>query len=79
MTCLGKELSELRRRYTNRKMSIATTLKIGAQALQAIHDLHEAGFVVSARAHAEQKICSHYKRFFFFEVHLKLLLFSIAI
>ncbi|KAI6194581.1 putative serine/threonine-protein kinase [Aphelenchoides besseyi] len=45
ISLLGKELSELRRRYPDRKMPAGTTLKIGLQCLQAVQDLHIAGFV----------------------------------
>lgn len=45
MSLLGKELSELRRRYPDRKMPLPTTLKIGLQSLQAIQDLHAVGFI----------------------------------
>ncbi|CAD5208697.1 unnamed protein product [Bursaphelenchus xylophilus] len=46
MSLLGKELSELRRRYfADRKMPPVTTLRVGIQALQAIQDLHSVGFV----------------------------------
>jgi tau tubulin kinase len=45
MSLLGKELTELRRRYADRKMPPPVTLKIGLQALQAIQDLHLIGFV----------------------------------
>ena len=45
MSLLGKELSDLRRRLPDRKMSLASTLKIGWQGVQALHDLHQAGFI----------------------------------
>lgn len=45
MTLLGKELSELRRKYPDRKMPVGATLKIGLQAIEAIYDLHSVGFV----------------------------------
>ncbi|KAI6229892.1 putative serine/threonine-protein kinase [Aphelenchoides fujianensis] len=40
ISLLGKELSELRRRFPDRKMPPASTLKVGLQTLQAIQDLH---------------------------------------
>ncbi|CAD5223401.1 unnamed protein product [Bursaphelenchus okinawaensis] len=46
MSLLGKELSELRRRYyPDRKMGPVASLRVGVQALQAIRDLHSVGFV----------------------------------
>ncbi|KAI6228643.1 Protein kinase domain-containing protein [Aphelenchoides fujianensis] len=45
ISLLGKELSELRRRFPERKMPPASTLKVGLQTLQAIQDLHAVGFV----------------------------------
>uniref|UniRef100_A0A914PNG8 Protein kinase domain-containing protein n=1 Tax=Panagrolaimus davidi TaxID=227884 RepID=A0A914PNG8_9BILA len=45
MSLLGKELSELRRRFPDRKMPLASTLKIGFQTITALQDLHVAGFI----------------------------------
>lgn len=45
MSLLGKDLTELRRRYTDRKMPHSISLKVGLQALQAIQDVHSIGFV----------------------------------
>ncbi|KAK0405067.1 hypothetical protein QR680_017785 [Steinernema hermaphroditum] len=45
MSLLGKELSDIRRRLPDRKMSMASVLKIGIQSCQAIQDMHIAGFV----------------------------------
>ncbi|VDK77445.1 unnamed protein product, partial [Litomosoides sigmodontis] len=45
MSLLGKELSDIRRRLHERKMSIGSVLKIGIQSVTAIHDLHKVGFV----------------------------------
>ncbi|VDK77249.1 unnamed protein product [Onchocerca ochengi] len=45
MSLLGKELSDIRRRLHDRKMSLASVLKIGLQSTAAIHDLHKVGFV----------------------------------
>jgi len=45
MSILGKELTELRRRFPDRKMPLAASLKIGIQAIQAVQDLHSVGFV----------------------------------
>ncbi|VBB32962.1 unnamed protein product [Acanthocheilonema viteae] len=45
MSLLGKELSDIRRRLRDRKMSIGSVLKIGIQSTTAIHDLHKVGFV----------------------------------
>ncbi|VDN92130.1 unnamed protein product [Brugia pahangi] len=45
MSLLGKELSDIRRRLHDRKMSIGSVLKIGIQSTTAIHDLHKVGFV----------------------------------
>lgn len=48
ISLLGRELSELRRRNTDRKMPPVSVLKVGLQTLQAIQDLHTVGFVHSA-------------------------------
>lgn len=45
MTLLGKNLDELRRLAPDRRLSHSTVLRIGIQAIQALHDLHTAGFV----------------------------------
>ncbi|VDO46166.1 unnamed protein product [Haemonchus placei] len=45
MSLLGKELSEIRRRLPNRKISLPSTLRISIQVVRALQDLHEAGFV----------------------------------
>lgn len=45
MTLLGKELSELRRRMPSRKFSRGSCIKIGIQAIQALCDMHTAGFI----------------------------------
>ncbi|MCP9257362.1 hypothetical protein DINM_000577 [Dirofilaria immitis] len=45
MSLLGKELSDIRRRLQDRKMSIGSVLKIGLQSTTAIHDLHKVGFI----------------------------------
>ncbi|KAK0419208.1 hypothetical protein QR680_014015 [Steinernema hermaphroditum] len=45
MSLLGKELSDIRRRLPDRKMSVASVLKIGIQCCQAVHDMHMVGFV----------------------------------
>uniref|UniRef100_A0A0R3RUX0 Protein kinase domain-containing protein n=1 Tax=Elaeophora elaphi TaxID=1147741 RepID=A0A0R3RUX0_9BILA len=53
MSLLGKELSDIRRRLQDRKMSLGSVLKIGIQSTtvikvspnKAIHDLHKIGFV----------------------------------
>lgn len=45
MSLLGKELSELRRRLPDRKMPLATSLKVAYQCIQAVEDLHKAGFL----------------------------------
>ncbi|TKR70531.1 hypothetical protein L596_022551 [Steinernema carpocapsae] len=45
MSLLGKELSDIRRRLPDRKISVASGLKIGIQACQAIQDMHLVGFV----------------------------------
>ncbi|KAI6171557.1 putative serine/threonine-protein kinase [Aphelenchoides bicaudatus] len=45
MSLLGKELSDLRRRYPDRKMPASASLRIGLQSIQAIQDLHSVGFV----------------------------------
>ena len=45
MSLLGKELSDLRRRFPDRKMPLSIALRIGLQGLQAIQDLHSVGFV----------------------------------
>lgn len=44
MTLLGQDLTELRRRYPDRKMPLSATLKLGLQTLQSIQDLHLIGF-----------------------------------
>uniref|UniRef100_A0A0K0DDP6 Protein kinase domain-containing protein n=2 Tax=Angiostrongylus cantonensis TaxID=6313 RepID=A0A0K0DDP6_ANGCA len=45
MSLLGKEMSEIRRRLPNRKISLPSTLRISIQLIRALEDLHEAGFV----------------------------------
>uniref|UniRef100_A0A0M3I7N0 Protein kinase domain-containing protein n=1 Tax=Ascaris lumbricoides TaxID=6252 RepID=A0A0M3I7N0_ASCLU len=45
MSLLGKELSDIRRRLPERRMSVASTLRIGVQSVEAIHDVHKIGFV----------------------------------
>ncbi|VDN04829.1 unnamed protein product [Thelazia callipaeda] len=45
MSLLGKELSDIRRRLPDRKMSTVNVLKIGIQSTEAIYDLHKIGFV----------------------------------
>ncbi|KAK6753233.1 hypothetical protein RB195_012682 [Necator americanus] len=45
MSLLGKELSDIRRRLPNRKMSAPSTLRICIQVIRGLQDLHEAGFV----------------------------------
>ncbi|VDK42407.1 unnamed protein product [Anisakis simplex] len=45
MSLLGKELSDIRRRLPDRKMSVASTLRIGVQSVEAIYDVHTIGFV----------------------------------
>ncbi|WKY09806.1 hypothetical protein Q1695_002287 [Nippostrongylus brasiliensis] len=45
MSLLGKELSDIRRRLPNRKISLPSTLRIAIQVVKALEDLHEAGFV----------------------------------
>ncbi|EYB86081.1 hypothetical protein Y032_0286g1410 [Ancylostoma ceylanicum] len=45
MSLLGKELSDIRRRLPNRKISTPSTLRISIQVIRGLQDLHEAGFV----------------------------------
>uniref|UniRef100_A0A7E4UMF2 Protein kinase domain-containing protein n=1 Tax=Panagrellus redivivus TaxID=6233 RepID=A0A7E4UMF2_PANRE len=45
MSLLGKELSELRRRMPDRKMPLATTLRVGYQCMEGIQDMHVVGFI----------------------------------
>uniref|UniRef100_A0AC34Q8R4 Protein kinase domain-containing protein n=1 Tax=Panagrolaimus sp. JU765 TaxID=591449 RepID=A0AC34Q8R4_9BILA len=45
MSLLGKELAELRRRMPDRKMPIGTALKVAFQCLEALQDMHVAGFI----------------------------------
>ncbi|VDM27055.1 unnamed protein product [Toxocara canis] len=45
MSLLGKELSDIRRRLPDRKMSVASALRIGVQSVEAIQDVHMIGFV----------------------------------
>ncbi|KAH7723255.1 CK1 protein kinase [Aphelenchoides avenae] len=45
MSLLGKSLTELRRRQPKKTLSLGTSLHIGMQSLQAIEDLHKAGFI----------------------------------
>ncbi|KAK5978564.1 Serine/threonine-protein kinase [Trichostrongylus colubriformis] len=45
MSLLGKELSEIRRRLPNRKISLPSTLRISIQVVRALQDIHEAGFI----------------------------------
>uniref|UniRef100_A0A915PZV7 Protein kinase domain-containing protein n=1 Tax=Setaria digitata TaxID=48799 RepID=A0A915PZV7_9BILA len=45
MSLLGRELSDIRRRLPERKMSIGSVLRIGIQSVEAINDLHKIGFV----------------------------------
>ncbi|EFO24652.1 CK1 protein kinase [Loa loa] len=45
MSLLGRELSDIRRRLHDRKMSIGSVLKIGIQSTTAIRDLHKIGFI----------------------------------
>ncbi|KAI6229872.1 Protein kinase domain-containing protein [Aphelenchoides fujianensis] len=53
ISLLGKELSELRRRFPERKMPPASTLKVGLQTLQAIQDLH--AWELSKAKHKEEE------------------------
>ncbi|KAH7662563.1 CK1 protein kinase, partial [Aphelenchoides avenae] len=45
MARVGRELTELRRRQPDKRMSVVSSLRVGLQSLQAISDLHAAGFI----------------------------------
>ena len=45
MTLLGPSLSELRKRQPHQHFSISTTLRIGIQIIDAIHAIHDCGFL----------------------------------
>ncbi|OUC41787.1 hypothetical protein D917_10697, partial [Trichinella nativa] len=45
MTLAGKNLTELRRSMKHRKFTLATTINLGIQMLEALRDLHEIGYV----------------------------------
>eukprot|EP01114_Cavostelium_apophysatum_P015227 TRINITY_DN4106_c0_g1_i2.p1 TRINITY_DN4106_c0_g1~~TRINITY_DN4106_c0_g1_i2.p1 ORF type:complete len:567 (-),score=148.48 TRINITY_DN4106_c0_g1_i2:93-1793(-) len=45
MELLGENLSELRRRQTDGKFSLSTTIKIGQQMLRAIEAVHNLGYL----------------------------------
>ncbi|KAI6194806.1 Protein kinase domain-containing protein [Aphelenchoides besseyi] len=45
MTLLGRALSDIRRACPDRKFSIGTTMIIGLECVEAIKELHDAGFV----------------------------------
>lgn len=46
MARVGRELTELRRRQPDKRLSLVSALRVGTQSLQAIGDLHAAGFIV---------------------------------
>lgn len=45
MELLGENLSDVRRRQPQNKLSLLTTLKLGMQMLKAIESIHRFGFL----------------------------------
>ena len=62
MSLVGKSLEDLRRQVLCKNFSKSTAMKIGLQALEAIADLHSAGFlhrdvrIVNARCMQQNRL-----------------------